>query len=164
MINYAIFPDDSANQKVPEDFPGTIGLVSDEKGKIILNPDYRSDNEEFDYFISQMLSAINPTFNKFSYRKNRELISEIYSVSHEAFGMLVIYNEHHVWKEQEVMKQNGRMGTMIKKKALLFGKEREQTGMDGCWIEPIQFPVSSSRSNSQKDSECREANSTVVYK
>ena len=33
--------DDSANKKVPEDFPGTIGLVSDGNDKIILNPGYR---------------------------------------------------------------------------------------------------------------------------
>ena len=45
--------------------------------------------------------------------KCRELISDIYSVTDKAFGLLVIYNEHHVWKEQEVMQQNGRKGTMI---------------------------------------------------
>ena len=39
MIHYAILTDNSANKKVPEDFPGTIGLVNDKKGKIILNPD-----------------------------------------------------------------------------------------------------------------------------
>ena len=66
MIIYAISSYDSANKKVPEDFPWTIGLVSDKKGKLILNPGYRSNNEKFDYFISQMLSAINPTFQKFS--------------------------------------------------------------------------------------------------
>ena len=62
-----------------------------------------------------MLSAINPIFNKFGYRKGRELISEIYSVIDETFGLLVIYNEHHVRKEQEIMKQNERKGTTIKK-------------------------------------------------
>lgn len=114
MIHYAILTDDSASKMVPEDFPGTIGLVSDKKGKIILNPDYRNGNEEFDYFITQMLSAIHPTFNKFGYRKNRELISEVYSVSDEAYGVLVIYNEHHVWKEQEAMKQIRRKDTTLK--------------------------------------------------
>ena len=29
MIHYEILMDGSANKKVPEDFPGTIGLVSD---------------------------------------------------------------------------------------------------------------------------------------
>ena len=44
---------------------------------------------------------------------------------------------------------------MIKlKKLILFGKEQEQTGMNGCWIEPIQFPVSSSECDSQKDGKC----------
>ena len=58
MIHYTVLTDDSANQKVLEDFPRKIGLVSDKKGEIILNPDYRSDNEEFDYFITRILSAI----------------------------------------------------------------------------------------------------------
>ena len=130
MINYVIQTDDSANKKVAEDFPGTIGLASDNKGKIILNHEYRSNNEEFEYFISQMLSAINLTFNKFGYRKGRELISEIYSVADEAFGLLVIYKEHNVWKEQEIMKQNGRKGTMIKKGSNSV-QERAGTNRDG---------------------------------
>ena len=104
MIIYAISTDDK--QKVPEDFPGIIGLVSNKEGKIILNPEYRSNNEEFDYFISRMLSAINPTYNKFGYRKGRELISEIDSEMDEAFELSVIYNEDHVWNEQEIMKKN----------------------------------------------------------
>ena len=133
MIHLAILTDDSANQKVPEDVPGTIGLVSDKKTKIILNPDYRSYNEEFDYFISRMLSAINPMFNKFGYRK-KELRSEIYSASDEAVGLLVIYNEHHVWKEQEVTKYNGRKGTMIKKESDSFW-ERAGTNRNGPMLD-----------------------------
>ena len=62
-----------------------------------------------------MLSAINPTYNKFGQKKCRELISDIYSVTDEAYELLVIYNEHHMWKEQEVMTQYGVKGTMIKK-------------------------------------------------
>ena len=84
-------------------------------------------------------------------------MSEIYSVSDEAYGLLVIYNEHHMWKEQEVMKKNGRKGTMSKKETVLFGKEREQIGMTGCSIEPIQFPVSSSGCDLQKYDEHWEA-------
>ena len=42
------------------------------------------------------------------------------------------------------MKQNRRKGTVIKKEAILLGNEREQTGMVGCWFEPLQFDVSSS--------------------
>ena len=72
MIIYANSTYDSANKKVPKDFPGTIGLTSDDKGKIILNPGYRSNNYEFDYLISQMLSTINPTYKKFDNTKCRE--------------------------------------------------------------------------------------------
>ena len=92
MIIYAISTNDSANIKLPEGFPGTIGSVRDKRGKIILNPESRSTNDEFDYFISQILSAISPTFNKFGHKNCTELISEIYGNTDEAVGLLVIYN------------------------------------------------------------------------
>ena len=49
------------------------------------------------------------------------------------------------------------------KKAIMFGKEREQTGMK-CWIEPIQFLVSSSRCNLRKDGSTpnKETNTTSI--
>ena len=62
------------------------------------------------------MAAINPTYSKFSQRKCRDLISEIYSITDEAFGLLVIYNEHQVWMDQEEMKMNGDKGKMIKKR------------------------------------------------
>ena len=79
-----------------------------------------------------MLSAINPTYSKFGCKKCRELISDIYSVMDEAYGLLVIYNEHHVWKEQEVMKQNCVKGTVIKKpKELCSRKNGNKQG----WLD-----------------------------
>ena len=62
-----------------------------------------------------MLSSINPTYNKFGHKKCRELIGDIYSVTDEAYGLLVIYNKHHVWKKQKVIKRNGVKDAMIKK-------------------------------------------------
>ena len=92
MFRYDISTEDNANNKVPEIFQGTIGLVNDDNGTIVLNPAYRIDNNEFKYYTSQILAAINPTCTKFSLQKCRDLLSDICSVTDEAFGLLVIYN------------------------------------------------------------------------
>ena len=96
MVRVDISTEDNANDNVPDTFPGTIGLVTDNNGAIVLNPEYRSNNTEFHYYINRIMAAINPTCSKFSQRKCRDLISEIYSITDEAFGLLVIYNEHQV--------------------------------------------------------------------
>ena len=94
MVYFDNSTEDNANDKVPDTFPGTIELVTDDKGDIVINPEYRSNNTEFHCYISRIMAAINPTYSKFSQRKCRDLISEIYSITDEAFGLLVIYNEH----------------------------------------------------------------------
>ena len=64
---YANSTDNNANNKVLKTFPGTIGVVNDEYGTIVLNPDYRSDTDELHYYtISQILAAINLTYTKFN--------------------------------------------------------------------------------------------------
>ena len=47
-----------------------------------------------------------------------------------------------------------KKGYNVLKKTILFRKEREQTGIEECWIEPIQFPVSLSECDLQQDGEC----------
>ena len=129
MVRVDISTEDNANDNVPDTFPGTIGLVTDDKGAIVINPEYRSDNTEFHYYINRIMAAINPTYRKFSQRKCRDLISEIYSITDEAFGLLVIYNEHQVWMDQEEMKMNGDKGKMIKKrKRFCSGNSRSKQG------------------------------------
>ena len=44
------------------------------------------------------------------------LLGDIYSVTDEAFGLLVIYNKHQVWKDQEETKRQGNKGQTIKKR------------------------------------------------
>ena len=116
LFRYAISTEDNASNKVPENFPCTIGLVSDNDSTIVLNPAYRTDNDEFKYYISWIVAAINLTCTKFSQRKCRDLLSDIHSVTDKAFGLLVIYNEHQVWKDQEEMKRQGNKGKTIKKR------------------------------------------------
>ena len=86
-------------EAVPESFPGTI-MLKMHNGKIILDPKYRKynecKNEEFDYFTRQILAVSNPNVNKYKERKYKDLISDIYTVADEVFGLLMIYNECHV--------------------------------------------------------------------
>ena len=90
---------------MPESFPGTLGLVDDpnNEGEMMINPGYRNysiaNNEEFCYFVRRILPAINPKKLNFAKDCVHKKISEMFSVSDEAFALLVLYNELHVWKE-----------------------------------------------------------------
>ena len=92
--------------------------MEDIHGRVILDPMYRKYNgvlnDEFDYFVSRILPAIHPAKNKFYQRKHYELISTIYEVSDKAFGLLVIYNEHMVWKDQVDRQKKGESGKGLK--------------------------------------------------
>ena len=97
---------DQEKAGVPISFPGSIELVTDpSKGieKAIINTKYRyygnADNEDFYYFLCHILSAINPACSNFKQRKTTDLISDIFSVTDEAFGLMVIHNEYHVWED-----------------------------------------------------------------
>lgn len=119
-MHFDIFAEDNPRGNVPDSFPGSIGLVANDEGKVILNPAYRIDNgtenKEFHYFIQRILSAINPMKSRFVERKCKDLVSKIYSITDEAFGLLIIYNEHHLWMDQEEMKKQGDKGTKMRKR------------------------------------------------
>ena len=116
MCTHALFchtnsTDYNANDKVPDTFPGTIVLVKDGNGTIVvLNPDQRTDTNEFHYYMSRIPAATNLTYTKFSQQKCRDLLGDIYSVTDKAFGLLVIYNQHQVWKDQEETKRQENKG------------------------------------------------------
>ena len=90
---------------MPENFPGTLGLVVDpyNEGEMTINPGYRNysiaNNEEFCYFVRRILPAINPKKSNFGKECIYKTISEMFLVSDEAFALLVLYNELHVWKK-----------------------------------------------------------------
>ena len=77
----------------------------------MMSAEYRNysnaDNEDFYYFLTRILSAINPANNNFKQRKDKELINDIFLVTDEAFGLMIIYNEHNEWKNQRERKLNG---------------------------------------------------------
>ena len=90
--------------KVPVTFPGTVKLqetliVNGDGQKVVINPEYRREvNEEFYYFVTRILPAMNPSVSNYKKDKNKKLISEIFSVADEAFGLVMLHNEYDVWK------------------------------------------------------------------
>ena len=58
------------------------------------------------------------------------MLSDMYSVTDEAFGLLVIYNKHQVWKDQEEMKRQRNKEKTIKKRKK-SAQETEETRKDG---------------------------------
>eukprot|EP00536_Pseudo-nitzschia_multiseries_P017799 jgi/Psemu1/52583/gm1.52583_g len=63
----------------------------------ILAKEYReygnAANEEFYYFVTRILSAINPGKTNFRLRKTKDLISTIFTVTDEAFALMIIDND-----------------------------------------------------------------------
>ena len=129
---------DKGKNKVPSSFPGSIGLLMEPNQQgVILSEEYRRYgevvNDDFDYFISRILPAVNPSKSKFNERKGRTLIGEMFSVTDEAFGLMIIYNEHHVWEEQEEAKRRGieLSRSNRKRKRFCDGKSGNKQG----WME-----------------------------
>ena len=87
----------------------------EEKDEVDQEEEYEEDTaeEEFEYFMERIMSAIAPTRNKFMYRKGQELLSKIYTVSDEAFGLLMLFNEFHCW-EEDVEKRSGNANRLVK--------------------------------------------------
>ena len=94
------------------------------QGNVIINPDYRRnpENEDFKYFVSRILPAMNPSKSKFSTSKTRSMLSDIFTPCDEAYGLLLIHNELHVWKQQEDRKHTGVEIENKEKKLFTNGK------------------------------------------
>ena len=109
---------DSEMAKVPASFPGTVAINTDSVE--ILANEYRqygnADNEEFYYFVTRILSAVNPGKTNFKLRKTKDLISTIFTVTDEAFTLMIIDNKYSNWDKQKQMKLDGTYTTHKKTK------------------------------------------------
>eukprot|EP00536_Pseudo-nitzschia_multiseries_P000227 jgi/Psemu1/494/gm1.494_g len=56
-----------------------------------------SDNAQRPQCPTPILAGISPSHNRFKQSKETVLISDIFLVSDEAFGLMILHNEHHVW-------------------------------------------------------------------
>eukprot|EP00535_Pseudo-nitzschia_heimii_P000003 CAMPEP_0197180096 /NCGR_PEP_ID=MMETSP1423-20130617/4826_1 /TAXON_ID=476441 /ORGANISM="Pseudo-nitzschia heimii, Strain UNC1101" /LENGTH=420 /DNA_ID=CAMNT_0042630117 /DNA_START=267 /DNA_END=1529 /DNA_ORIENTATION=- len=102
------FMTDYARKDVTDAFPGpTIRLtkVNMPSGRttMTLNPDYRklgklgSVSKDLEYFVTRILPAVHPAGHDFDRYKRSRRLTEIFDVSDEAFALLVVYNESHIW-------------------------------------------------------------------
>jgi hypothetical protein len=129
---------DKMYKEVPESFPGTLKLVqNNETGELSLNPNYRQlcggENKELDYFVTRIMPAMNPGVSKFATRKHVDLISDMYTVADEAYGLLILHNEHHIWEKQVLMIKSGAKGKHLKKENKKFCSGR--SGNKQGWTE-----------------------------
>ena len=117
--------------KVPGLFPGTLKLTSGKDKESILHPDYRREaSVEFEYFVENILERVRPRRTKYKYQKGGKLVSEIFTVSDEAFALFVLYNEHHVWLAQDKLMQEGKKGSELHlEKRFVNGRSGDKDGL-----------------------------------
>ena len=104
---------------VPDSFPGVLALqeVQENTGLDLLHDDhgrfhqldvrrrreedrFKSDFPECEYFITHLLSRVRPSKTKFNKSKENKVVSECFTPSDEAFALIVLDNELHVWDAQ----------------------------------------------------------------
>lgn len=106
-----LYSEHKAAGKVPSNFPGVL-RINPENKESVFHEDYRefgeNGNEELEYFFKSLLPKIDPT--RIKYRNQKDYINrsfdEVFTVSDEAFGLLVLDNELDVWNKQFEAKQN----------------------------------------------------------
>ena len=107
----------NGKNKLPKGFPGTVKVSFDQSQNPIvkLHEDYRRyeyghGDEDFLWFVENVLSAQNASKTKFAQRKATQTVSEIFSVPDEAFGLVVLLNELHCWETDWNNQENKRKG------------------------------------------------------
>ena len=88
---------------VPPGFPGEILVnLQPDSQKNHLHERYRQWGEEppqeFVYFIERIMPAIAPKRSKFGENCGIKKLSDMYTISDEAFGLLMLLNEFDIWK------------------------------------------------------------------
>ena len=103
--------------------------VEPDKHKNHLPENYRrwenEPPEEFIYFIERILPAVNPSTSKWWKFKGVKTLSEIYSVQDEAFGLVMLLNELHCWKNKA---DDAARDTVYSRKRFVDGKSGNKQG------------------------------------
>ena len=124
----------NGTNKLPTGFPGTVKVHFDKKKSpmVKLHEDYRRyeyghGDEDFLWFVENVLSAQNASKTKFAQRKSTKTVSEIFSVADEAFGLVVLLNELKCWemdwKKQEREKQRNAANEPVEVSKLFFKRK-----------------------------------------
>ena len=100
---FSFLSDDVRKNRVPPEFPGDILVDFDEnENKNHLQEMYRkwvTPPPQFVYFMERIMPAIAPYRSEFHKNKGIKDIGEMYSVSDEAFGLVMLLNELHIWED-----------------------------------------------------------------
>ena len=76
---------------------------NEEDKKYYLNENYRrwkEPPEEFKYFMERIMPAIRATNNEFKKLKGVKPLSDHFTVSDEAFGLVMLLNELKIWEDK----------------------------------------------------------------
>ena len=128
---------------VPDSFPGVLALqeVQENTGQDLLHEDhgrfhqldgrkwreedlFKSDFPECKHFITHLLSRVRPSKTKFNKSKENKVVSKCFTPSNEAFALIVLDNELHVWDAQ--LEKKGK-GTSKKQKGSALRAEKKHT-------------------------------------
>ena len=108
---------------VPEEFPGVLKINTTNKDEPLLHEHYGKFGvdgmPEFEYFIKTLLSEVQPKRTRYKRQRGHEIISACFTASDEAFALIVLDNELHVW-DQQIEK---RKGSRCKKSDLRMEKK-----------------------------------------
>ena len=102
---------------MPTTVPDVLKLQHNNENESLLHENYgayypdgdpeRNGNpegfHEFKCFVSKLLTRVQPGRTKFAKAKTHKCVSECFTVSDEAFALMVIDNELHAWDEQIAM-------------------------------------------------------------
>ena len=108
LVSYS---EHKAAGKVPSNFPGVL-KINPENNDSVFHKEYRefgeNGNEELEYFFKSLLPKIDPTRIKYKNKKDyiNRSFDEVFTISDEAFGLLVLDNKLDVWNKQFEAKQN----------------------------------------------------------
>lgn len=62
--------------------------------------DIQQGKEAFVYFVTRILSSVNAEVTNYRNRKSKELLSKCFTVTDEAFALLILLNGEQVWRNQ----------------------------------------------------------------
>ena len=111
MHDAVLKTEDREEDKIPKSFPGVLMMNPNMKQKPFLHDQHReygkNGNAEFEHFVKHLLACIHPRRTKFKCANQRctTPMNQAFTASDEAFGLMALANELHVWDEQMRLKK-----------------------------------------------------------
>ena len=125
---------DTKNNSVPSTFPESLNLEELIKNKEDMNEatfqsSYRKkwNDNVFFYFVTRILSGVNASITCFDSNKTDLLLSDIFSVSDEAYAIITIINEFHAWKEYGEKGKDERNPDKMKRRYVIPNSGRKHS-------------------------------------